>query len=65
MAISPDRSIAQRLVNDISPVEGLRLRDGDLSLSLGFFSLPMGIGLNYKGPSFYEVIRATINMYVL
>ena len=51
-------------VTDIPLTETERLKDDHLSTSLRFFSLPLGIGPNVKGPPFQVVIRATMYLPV-
>ena len=51
------------LVSDIPQLKDT-LKDDHLSMSLGFFSLPLGTGTNGRGPPYYMVIRANMHMTV-
>ena len=52
-------------VTCIPLTERQRLKDDHLSTSFRFFSLPLGIGPNDRGPPFKLVIQATIYLLVL
>ena len=51
-------------ITDIPLTKRQRLKDDHLSTSLRFFSLPLGIGPNDRGPPFQVVIRATMYLRV-
>ena len=51
-------------ITDIPLTERQRLKDDHLSTSLRFFSLPLGIGPNDRGPQFLVVIRGTMYLSV-
>ena len=51
-------------VNHILLTERQRLKDKHLPMSLRFFSLPLGIGPNDRGPPFKVVIWATMYLPV-
>ena len=51
-------------VTDTPLTERQRLKDDNLSTSLRFFNLPLGIGPNDRGPPFKVVIRASMHLPV-